>query len=304
MLVGAQSLMMAMLLGLPGPQSVRMLGHNADLTRGPSGFEPWQTQGEAELSAAQESLMQVGAGLQDGPLGLDLRIAGTVPPDDSPTYAAGRGTVTLQVGGNHAAFLSYAQGQRAPGASASGLRTLVHNAEGGATWTSGPLETTVGGFLTEADDLSGPTMTTGAILAAQAGLKSGLSLNASVVYTQTLQGLRHAPNWQARLDLEEQSALPTRFGPVGITSAVTLALMGPRGAFDRSVLVVEAAVNFEVGPVTLGIEGTNLLNSELQDGDFIEASDFDAGNSTSSLGPRQVGPLEAMAMQATMTLAY
>ncbi len=209
-----------------------------------------------------------------------------------------------QASAREVVFVSYAQGHQAPGSNSRGRRRPTRGAQAGATWTRGRRHATAAGFWSETTVPFGPSTKLGGVIAAAASPRPSTTLGASLSYSRPSADRVHTPRWVGRLDAEEQATVPTPYGPLLATGAVNLVFVGPRNGFNEPVLMVEASLDLELGPLTLGLEGTNLLSRQLRDGDFIEGSDFDAGNSTSGISVRQVGPLEALNVQATMTLAY
>lgn len=228
-------------------------------------------------------------------------------------------------------FASYGHGFRSPQAVTLGQGeqaplTIVRGGELGGRLNLGWLTATVAGFSTYVqDDLlfdhasgqnisQGSTLRTGGVLLVETRPLPFLNVMGSLTYTHAAvpgSGVRvpYVPAWVGRLDVHGHEHVGPWFGiPTGLFGQMGLSFVGPRplpyGESSAPIALLEAAVGVELGAVAVSIEGSNLLNLQFRDGEFVYASDFDPSNGTSTIPRRHFTAGQPLTVQGTVTLDF
>lgn len=257
--------------------------------------------------------------------------AGSARREALGSHLAPRATLQWRPMARTTLFASYGHGFRSPQAVTLGQGeraplTVVRGGELGGRLDLGWLQATVAGFSTYvADDLifdhasgqnisQGSTLRTGGVLLVETMPLPFLNVMVSLTYTHAVvpeTGARvpYVPAWVGRLDVHGHEHVGPWFDiPAGVFGQLGLSFVGPRplpyGESSAPIALLEAAVGVELGPVALSIEGSNLLNLQFRDGEFVYASDFDPSNGTSTIPRRHFTAGEPLTVQGTVTLDF
>ena len=228
-------------------------------------------------------------------------------------------------------FASYGNGFRSPQAVSLGQGersplTVVQAGELGGRLRLGWLETSVAGFGTYVEQdvifdhatgqnlFAGATLRTGAALMVEALPVAFLHILASLTYTHAVQPdtgdrVPYVPAWVGRLDVDGHEHVGAWLGlPAGVFASAGLTFVGPRPLpFQESsapLALLEASVGVELGPLAFSVEGANLLNLQVRDGEFVYASDFDPAGATSMIPTRHFTAGQPLTVQGTLTVDY
>ena len=218
-------------------------------------------------------------------------------------------TATLPLGSSWTVFLAYGKGFRSPQSRslADGEQTpftVAHCAELGAVFARpGTIRAALALFgyyldqelvfdhATARNSYAGPSWRTGAELELSAIPWRLLRLEGSITYTEgrlieSDRPIPSAPRVLARAGLtvgwwRTATGSPVRF------LTLRASLLGPRpltlGERAESVFLLDLVACFELGPATLRLELSNLLNTTWKDGQFVYSSSFQRDRSASEL---------------------